>query len=194
MTKKPVISIATGCYNEVENIPLFYQRVRAVLERHPEYDYEFVVADNCSTDGTRDVLRKIAAADRKFKVILNTLMSLHEASRPEIFEKNWSDERFGPLTYLYGLFCHTINDERINRARLRMAQVLDTSVTSQQAEDNDEGFVIHQGKVIDLSKQYVMDPRLSINQVAYKLGFQYPQHFTRLFKQQVGMTPSEYRQ
>ena len=71
MTKKPVISIATGCYNEVENIPLFYQRVRAVLERHPEYDYEFVVADNCSTDGTRDVLRKIAAADRKFKVILN---------------------------------------------------------------------------------------------------------------------------
>ena len=71
MTKKPVISIATGCYNEVENIPLFYQRVRAVLERHPEYDYEFVVADNCSTDGTRDVLRKIAAADKKFKVILN---------------------------------------------------------------------------------------------------------------------------
>ena len=51
-----------------------------------------------------------------------------------------------------------------------------------------------QNKVIDLSKQYVMDPRLSINQVAYKLGFHYPQHFTRLFKQQVGMTPSEYRQ
>ena len=51
-----------------------------------------------------------------------------------------------------------------------------------------------QNKVIDLSKQYVMDPSLSINQVAFKLGFQYPQHFTRLFKQQVGMTPSEYRQ
>ena len=47
--------------------------------------------------------------------------------------------------------------------------------------------------VIDLSKQYVMDKELTINQVAYKLGFQYPQHFTRLFKQQVGVTPSEYR-
>ena len=28
---------------------------------------------------------------------------------------------------------------------------------------------------------------------AYKLGFHYPQHFTRLFKREVGMTPSEYR-
>ena len=50
-----------------------------------------------------------------------------------------------------------------------------------------------QNKVIDLSKQYVMDRELSLNQVAYKLGFQYPQHFTRLFKKEVGMTPSEYR-
>jgi AraC-like DNA-binding protein len=50
-----------------------------------------------------------------------------------------------------------------------------------------------QNKVIDLSKQYVMDKELTLNQVAYKLGFQYPQHFTRLFKQQVGVTPSEYR-
>ena len=71
MTGKPVISIATGCYNEVENIPVFYRRMMAVLARHPEYDYEFVVADNCSTDGTRDVLRQLAAADPKFRVILN---------------------------------------------------------------------------------------------------------------------------
>ncbi len=70
--KKKVISIATGCWNEVENIPVFYERVRAELARHPEYDYEFVVEDNLSTDGTRDVLRRIAAADPKFRVILNS--------------------------------------------------------------------------------------------------------------------------
>ena len=42
-----------------------------------------------------------------------------------------------------------------------------------------------------LTMYYVRE--LTINQVAYKLGFQYPQHFTRLFKQQVGVTPTEYR-
>lgn len=65
------ISIATSCWNEVENIQLFYDRVKAELARHPGFDYEFVVSDNCSTDGTRDVLRRIAAADPRFRVILN---------------------------------------------------------------------------------------------------------------------------
>ena len=137
-------------------------------------DISAIIA-NASTfdrlDDLRDAYNTIIANDEnkdKFKVILNTLMNLHEASRPEIFEKNWSDERFGPLTYLYGLFCHTINDERINRARLRMAQVLDTSVTSAQAEDNDEGLVIHQGKVIDLSKIDVTELKKEIRLAQYK--------------------------
>ena len=65
------ISIVSGCFNEVENIPLLYERCLAVLKKFPEYDYEFVIGDNLSTDGTREVLRKIAADDPKFKVILN---------------------------------------------------------------------------------------------------------------------------
>ena len=31
-----------------------------------------------------------------------------------------------------------------------------------------------------------------IAQVAYELGFEYPQHLSRMFKKQVGITPSEY--
>ena len=137
-------------------------------------DISAIIANSSTLDrldDLRDAYNTIIANDEnkdKFKVILNTLMNLHEASRPEIFEKNWSDERFGPLTYLYGLFCHTINDERINRARLRMAQVLDTSVTSAQAEDNDEGLVIHQGKVIDLSKIDVAELKKEIRLAQYK--------------------------
>ena len=32
-----------------------------------------------------------------------------------------------------------------------------------------------------------------IDKCAYDLRFKYPQHFTRLFKQKVGVTPNEYR-
>ena len=72
MQDKKVISIVSNCWNEVENIPLFYDRCLAELAKHPEYDYEFVVEDNFSTDGTREVLREIAAKDPKFRVILNS--------------------------------------------------------------------------------------------------------------------------
>ena len=83
-------------------------------------------------------------------------------------KKNWKNEKFPPLAYLHGLFCHTIDDEKIQRARLRMAQVLDTSIVSQQAEDNDEGLVIHQGKVIDLSKVDVEQLKKEIKVAQYK--------------------------
>ncbi|MEC3881732.1 SDR family NAD(P)-dependent oxidoreductase [Parapedobacter sp. 10938] len=33
----------------------------------------------------------------------------------------------------------------------------------------------------------------SISEIAYELGFKYPQHFTRLFKQKTGVTPNEFR-
>lgn len=50
-----------------------------------------------------------------------------------------------------------------------------------------------QSKVIDVAKEKIFDIDKSISQVAYDLGFKYPQHFTRLFKQKVGVSPLEYR-
>ena len=47
--------------------------------------------------------------------------------------------------------------------------------------------------VIDFAKEKILNPSYSISQVAYELGFQYPQHLTRLFKNIVGQTPNEYR-
>lgn len=67
-----LISIVGGCYNEAGNISELYRRTLAVLQEFPEYDYEFVLADNCSTDGTRDELRSLATADKKFRVIFNS--------------------------------------------------------------------------------------------------------------------------
>jgi len=50
-----------------------------------------------------------------------------------------------------------------------------------------------QSKLIEVAKEKIFDPNKSVSQVAYELGFKYPQHFTRLFKQRVGQSPNEYR-
>lgn len=66
------ISIIASVYNESGNISELYVRCLAVLKKFPEYDYEFVFGDNMSTDDTRDILRQLAAADPKVKVIMNS--------------------------------------------------------------------------------------------------------------------------
>ncbi|MGN6803397.1 MAG: helix-turn-helix domain-containing protein [Ginsengibacter sp.] len=50
-----------------------------------------------------------------------------------------------------------------------------------------------QSKVIDVAKEKIFDVNKSVSQIAYELGFKYPQHFTRLFKQHVGQSPITYR-
>jgi AraC family transcriptional regulator, transcriptional activator of pobA len=50
-----------------------------------------------------------------------------------------------------------------------------------------------QEKVIDIAKEKIFDTTKSVSEIAYTLGFKYPQHFSRLFKQRVGYTPNEYR-
>ena len=50
-----------------------------------------------------------------------------------------------------------------------------------------------QEKVIELAKERISDTADTVSQIAYSLGFQYPQHFCRLFKKRVGYTPSEHR-
>lgn len=50
-----------------------------------------------------------------------------------------------------------------------------------------------QHKIIGLAKEQLLIPSKSVSQIAYELGFQYPQHFTRMFKRAVGITPNEWR-
>lgn len=66
------ISIMIPCYNEVENVELISGAVINVLDESlSQYDYELLFIDNCSTDGTREVLEKICAKNKKIKAILN---------------------------------------------------------------------------------------------------------------------------
>jgi len=66
------ISIVTGCYNEEGNIHELYDRLIKVMQKLSGYNYEIIIADNCSTDGSRDILRQIATQDKNFKVIFNS--------------------------------------------------------------------------------------------------------------------------
>ena len=50
-----------------------------------------------------------------------------------------------------------------------------------------------QEKVIELAKEHITETDETVSQIAYTLGFQYPQHLCRLFKRRVGCTPNEYR-
>lgn len=47
--------------------------------------------------------------------------------------------------------------------------------------------------LIDEAKNILLKPNMSISEVAYELGFEYPQYFSRLFKKKEGLSPSEYR-
>lgn len=85
------ISITAACYNEVKNIPELYDRINKVMAQFPQYGYEIIMADNCSTDGSRDILRQIAVKDKKFKVIFNS-------------------NNFGPITSGYNAFLQAPGD------------------------------------------------------------------------------------
>lgn len=47
--------------------------------------------------------------------------------------------------------------------------------------------------IIAIAKEKIVDFNKSISQISNELGFKYPHHFTRLFKQKVGITPLEFR-
>lgn len=48
-------------------------------------------------------------------------------------------------------------------------------------------------KLIDIAKERIFDTSKSVSEIAYELGFKHPQHFSRMFKNETGYTPNEYR-
>lgn len=68
---KKLVSIVAGCYNEEDNIPELHQRLTAVMRQFPQYDYEILLIDNASEDGTVKVIKAIAEMDSHLKAIVN---------------------------------------------------------------------------------------------------------------------------
>ena len=71
---KKKISIVTPCYNEEANVEELYRQVKAQFEKLSElYTYEHIFIDNASTDRTVEELKKLAAADKNVKIIVNAM-------------------------------------------------------------------------------------------------------------------------
>lgn len=60
--------------------------------------------------------------------------------------------------------------------------------TNKSALENIHDFVIKRAKEL-----LVDDKKLNTSEVAYELGFEYPNYFSKFFKKQVNLTPKEYR-
>jgi len=68
---KKIISIVTPTFNEIDNIELLLNRIRDVIAPLDQYDFEILVIDNCSNDGTQEKIRELAIQDIRIKAIFN---------------------------------------------------------------------------------------------------------------------------
>ena len=66
------ISLVSSCYNEELNLKPLVEEVFSITAKFPQYNWEYIIIDNCSTDNSANVLRDLAALDKRIKVILNT--------------------------------------------------------------------------------------------------------------------------
>ncbi|WP_343519672.1 glycosyltransferase family 2 protein [Sphingomonas sp.] len=70
MNDRPELSIVIPCFNEAENVLNIVAAVTAEAQRHVA-SHEIILIDNNSTDGTRDLMRELCAADPRVRAILN---------------------------------------------------------------------------------------------------------------------------
>lgn len=63
------ISIVVPCYNEAEALPLFYQEIIKTIDHLKNYEFEFVLIDDGSTDKTIDTIKSLAELDPRVRYI-----------------------------------------------------------------------------------------------------------------------------
>jgi dolichol-phosphate mannosyltransferase len=66
---KTLVSLVIPCFNEEDNVERTYRAVGDVIAGEQDYDFEFVFTDNHSTDRTFDILKDLAAKDRRVRAI-----------------------------------------------------------------------------------------------------------------------------
>lgn len=145
-----------------------------ILLKEQGYDLDKLIEED-DTEVRLEKLREIYNAlvsnkevCNKFKVVTNLMHNIYEASKPEIFEYNWNNDKFAPLVYLNGLFTNSVDDKKIEKARRQLSKILDGSVTAQESEEEPTDIIINGEKVIDLSKIDFDELKQEFKQVKYK--------------------------
>lgn len=90
MTRKK-ITIGIPCFNEEENVEAMYKTVKEIVSRLHSYEFVFLFTDNCSTDNTRDKIRKIIKRDNSVKAVFLSRNFGPEASGAAILGNTNSD-------------------------------------------------------------------------------------------------------
>lgn len=104
----------------------------------------------------------------------------------EKFEQLLNEYYFSEKPVMIGLPSVAFFAEQLNLSANYFGDLIKKE-THQSAKD------YIQNKTIEVAKKIVFETDKTINEIAFEMGFRYPQHFTRLFKQKVGLSPNEYR-
>ena len=79
MTETRTLSVVVSVYNEEQALPLFYETAKPILDGL-DWDYELLFVNDGSTDGSMACLRRLAAQDKKVKVVAFSRNFGHEAA------------------------------------------------------------------------------------------------------------------
>jgi AraC-like DNA-binding protein len=102
------------------------------------------------------------------------------------FEKLLDDYFHSELTQTLGLPTVKFCADRLHLSANYFGDLVKKE-TGKSAQEN------IQLKILDIAKEKIFDTSKSISEVAYELGFMHPQHFSRLFKNETGYTPNQFR-
>jgi glycosyltransferase involved in cell wall biosynthesis len=210
--KMKLISIVSPCFNEEGNIEELYERTRAVMASLPEYRYEHIFIDNCSTDNTAAVLRKLAKADRRVKVIVNSrnfghlrspIHAIYQAGGDAIVSL-LSDLQDPPelirdmiLAWQAGtpivLGIKDTSDENKLMFGLRTFYYrLVTRLTDVEVFQHFTGFGLYDRKVIDILKTQFQDPYPYFRGMIAEVGFEHKKLYYNQKRRSRGITKNNF--
>ncbi|SHM19934.1 AraC family transcriptional regulator [Mucilaginibacter sp. OK098] len=112
------------------------------------------------------------------KAVSNNLLQKLE----EILDRSFDNER----SLSHGIPTVQYLSETLNLSPSYLSDML-RSLTGQNAQQH-----IH-NKLIEKAKERLSTTSLSVSEVAYELGFEHPQSFSKLFKTKTNLSPLEFR-